>query len=100
VHSSTFWPPVETAPFVENAICSSQAGFRSFVKDQVTMGVWVHVWFFSFIPLIFLSVSVEIPYSFYHYCPVMQLEDRDADSPRRFLLLRIVFVVLVFCYSK
>jgi len=35
-------PPVETAPFVENALFFPLDSFSSFVKDQVTVGVWVH----------------------------------------------------------
>ena len=57
-------------------------GFSSFVKDQVTIGVWIHFWIFNSIPLILLPVSVPISWSFYHYCSVIQLEVRDGDSPR------------------
>jgi hypothetical protein len=57
-------------------------GFSSFVIDQVTIGVWVHFWVFSSIPSIFLSVTVLILCSLYHYCSVIQLEVIDADSPR------------------
>ena len=32
-------------------------GFSSLVKDQVTIGVWVHFWVFNSIPLVYLSVS-------------------------------------------
>jgi hypothetical protein len=35
-------------------------GFSSFVKDQVTIGVWVHFWVFNSIPLIFLPATVPI----------------------------------------
>jgi hypothetical protein len=34
--------PVEPAPFVENAVVFPLDGFSSFVKDQVTICVWVH----------------------------------------------------------
>jgi hypothetical protein len=62
-------------------------GFSSFVKDQVTIGVWVHFWVFTSIPLIFLFVSVQISCSFfYHYCSIVQLEVRDGDSPRSFIV--------------
>jgi hypothetical protein len=33
-------------------------GFSSFVKDQVTIGMWVHFWVFNSIPLIYMSVTV------------------------------------------
>jgi hypothetical protein len=34
------------APFVENALFPLD-GFSSLVKDQVTIGVWVHLWVFN-----------------------------------------------------
>jgi hypothetical protein len=56
--------PVEPAPFVENAFFPLD-GFRLFfVKEQVTVDVWVHFWVFSSIPLIYLHVSVPISSSF------------------------------------
>jgi hypothetical protein len=70
-HSSTSKPPVEPAAFVENAVFFPLDGFSSFVKDQVTIGVWVHFWAFSSIPLIYLSVTVLVPDSFYHNCSVV-----------------------------
>jgi hypothetical protein len=36
-------------------------GFSSLVKDQVTIGVWVHFWVFNSIPLIYLAGSVPVP---------------------------------------
>ena len=70
--------------------------FSSFVKVLVTIGVWVHFWVFNSIPLFYLSISVPMPCSFYHYCSVVQLEARNADSPRSSFLLRIVFAILGF----
>jgi hypothetical protein len=59
-------------------------GFGFFVKDQVTIGVWVHFWIFSSIPLINLPVSVPTPcIFFFNYSrSVVQLEVSDGDSPR------------------
>jgi hypothetical protein len=56
--------PVGTAPFVENAIFFPLDGFSSLVKDQVTIGVWVHFWVFNSIPLFYLSVTIPVPCSF------------------------------------
>ena len=36
-------------------------GFISLVKDQVTIGVWIHIWVFNSIPLLYLSVTVPVP---------------------------------------
>ena len=73
----------------QNLLLKMQSFFQwvilsSFVKDQVTIGVWVHFWVFNSIPLIYLPVSVPIPCSFYHYCSVVQLEVRDGDFPKSF----------------
>ena len=83
------------APFVENAVFFPLDGFTSLVKDQVTIGVWIHFWVFSSIPLIYLSVVVPVPCSFSHNCSVVQLEVRDGDSTR------VSFIVEnSFCYSR
>ena len=36
--------------------------FASFVKDKVSIGVWIHLWAFCFVPLIYISVFVAVPY--------------------------------------
>jgi hypothetical protein len=55
---------VKPAPFVKDAIFFPLDGFNPFVKDQVTKGVWVHLWVFNSIPLIYLSVTVPVPCNF------------------------------------
>ena len=64
LRSSTCQQPVEPAPLVENAVFFPLDGFSFFVKDQVTIGGWVHFWVFNSIPLVYLSVSVPVPYRF------------------------------------
>jgi len=61
----------------------------------VTIGVWVHFWVFSSVPLIYLPVSVPIPCSFCDYCSVILLEVRDGDSPRSSFI-----VEYNFCYPE
>ena len=61
------------APFVENAVFFLLDVFSFLVKDQVTIGVWVHFWVFHSIPLIYMSVIVPGPFSFYHNCSAVQL---------------------------
>jgi hypothetical protein len=72
----------------------------SFVKYQVTIGVWVHFWVFNSVPLICLPISVPISCRFFfffnHYSFVIQLEVTDSDSPRSSILLKIVFNTLDF----
>jgi len=60
LNSSTRWTPVEPAPFIKTAIFFQLDGFSSFVKDHVTIGVWVHFWVVNSIPFFYLPVSVPI----------------------------------------
>ena len=34
----------------------------SFVKDKVSICVWIYLWAFYFVPLIYISVFVPVPY--------------------------------------
>ena len=34
----------------------------SFVKDKVSTGVWIYLWAFYFVPLVYISVFVPVPY--------------------------------------
>jgi hypothetical protein len=70
-------------------------GFSSFVKGQVTIGVWVHFWVFNSILLIHLSVTVPIPCRFYHTYSVVQLEFRYGVSTRGSFI-----VEKSFCYPR
>ena len=69
--------------------------FSSLVEDQVTIGVWVHFWVFNSIPLIYLSVAVPVPCSFYHNCSVLQLNVWHSDSTRGSFNLE-----KSFCYPR
>ena len=108
MHSSTCWLPVEPAPFVDNAVFFPLDGFSSFVKDQVTIGVWIHFWVFNSIPLIYLPVIVPIPCRFFFvlFCFFVFLSSLLLCSTvwgqgwwfpsEVLLLLRIVFAILGF----
>jgi hypothetical protein len=48
------------APFVENSVFFPLDGFSSLVKNQVTIGVWVHFWAFISIALINLCSTMFI----------------------------------------
>ena len=87
-------PPVVPAPFVENAVFFPLDGFSSLDKDQVTIGVWVHFWVFNSIPLVYLSVSIPVPCSFYHNCSVVKLRLGMVIPPDVLLSLRRVFTIL------
>ena len=93
--------PVEPASFVENVVFFPLDGFSNFVKDQLTINMWVHFWVFNYIPLIFLPVTVTTAYRFSYYCSAIQLEFRDGDFTQKFFyLLSVVFNILGFWLLK
>jgi len=72
----------------------SQLFWASLTKIKyacVCVCVWFYFWVFNSILLINLSVSVPISFSFYHYCSVVALEVRDADSPRHYFIVKNCF---------
>jgi hypothetical protein len=80
------------APFVENAVFFFPLdGFSSYVKDQVTIGIWVHFLVFNSIPLIYLPVILPIPFRFYQNCYVVQLDVKDGDSTRSSFIVETRF---------
>ena len=72
----------------------------SFVKDKVSIGVWIYLQAFYFVPLIYISVFVPVP-----YCPVdcgfvVEPEVRQVDSSSSILLSQDSFVYSrFFCIS-
>jgi hypothetical protein len=84
------------APFVENALFFPLDGFSSLVKDQVTIGVWVHFLVFNSIPMIYFSVAIPVPWSFYPNYSVVQLRSGIVIPPEVLLSLRRVFALLGF----
>jgi hypothetical protein len=73
-------------------------GFSFFVKDHVTIAMWVHFWVLNSFQLIFLPISVTIPCTFYHYWSVVLLEVIHQNLLLLLLLLLLskVFSILSF----
>ena len=61
----------------ENAVIFPVDDLSFFIKDQVTISIFVHFWDFNSVPLIYLPVSLTIPYRF---LSVTQCEVRGGDS--------------------
>ena len=78
---------IQPASFVEDIFIFPLYCFGFFVKNQVSVGVWVYFWVFESIPLINSSVSVPISWNFY-FCWffLVQLEVRDSDTARSFIV--------------
>ena len=75
----------------------------SFVKDKLSIDVWIYLWVFWFVPLICISVFVPVPYCLDDCGFVVETEVRQIDSSSSILLsqdwfgyLRFVFF---FCIS-
>ena len=56
------------------------------VKDKVSIGVWVCLWAFYFVPLIYISVFVPVPYCLDDCGFVFEPEVRQVDSSSSILL--------------
>ena len=58
----------------------------SFIKDEVSIFVWIYLWGFYFVPLISISVFVPVPYylddcSFVVYSEVRQVDSSSSSLP-------------------
>ena len=84
---------IRPAPFVDNVFFFPLYVFVSFVKDQVSIDVYIYLWVFNSIPLSNLSVSVPIPYTIFlnHYCSVLELVVRNADFSRHSFIVENCF---------
>ena len=64
-------------------------------------GLWVYVWILNSISCIYLSFSVPLSCSFYHYCSIVHLEVRSGEFPRCSLIVQNSFCYPgLFCHSR
>ena len=63
----------------------------SFVKDKVSIGAWVYLWALYFVPLIYISVFVPIPYCLDDCGFEVESEVRQVDSSSSILLSQDCF---------
>ena len=63
----------------------------SFVKDKVSIGAWIYLWAFYFLPLIYISVFVPVPYCLDDCGFVVEPEVRQDDSSISSLLSQDCF---------
>ena len=74
----------------------------SFVKDKVSISAWIYLWAFYFVPLIYISVFVPVPYCLGDGGFVEEPEVRQVDSSSSILLSQDCFGylrVFVFPYK-
>ena len=68
----------------------------SFVKDKVSIGAWIYLWAFYFVPLIYVSVFMPVPYCLDDSGFVVEPEVRQVDSSSSILLSQDCFGSLRF----
>ena len=79
------------APLVKEIVFSPLYIIASFVKDKVSIGVWIYLWAFSFVPLIYTSVPVPVPCCLDDCSFVVEPEVRQVDSSSSILLSQDCF---------
>ena len=72
----------------------------SSVTDKVSIGVWIYLWAFYFVPWIYISVFVPVPYSLDDCGFVVEPEVRQVDSSISILLLKIVLAIQGFLFFQ
>ena len=72
----------------------------SFVKDKVSIGAWIYPWAFHFVPFIYITVFVPVPYCLNDCGFIVEPEVRQIDSTSSILLFQDCFgYSRFFCIS-
>ena len=78
-------------PLVNEIVFSPLYILASLVKDKVSIGAWVYLWTFYFVPLIYIFLFVPVPYCFDDCGFVVEPEVRQVDSSSSILLSQDCF---------
>ena len=90
------WLTTFPAPLVKEIVFPPLYILASFVKDKVSLGGQIYLWAFHFVPLIFISVFVPVPYSLDECSFIVEPEVRQVDSSSSILLSHDCFGYLRF----
>jgi len=91
--------PVFPAPLDKEIVFSLFYILASFVKDKVSIGAWIFLWAFCFVPLIYISVFVPVPYCLDDCGFVVEPEIRQVDSSSSILCQDSFGYLKFFCIS-
>ena len=80
------WLTIFPSINVKERVFSPLYILASFVKDKVSIGAWIYLWAFYFVPLIHVSVFVPVPHSLNDSGFVVESEVRKGDSFSSILL--------------
>ena len=79
-HSFTRGWPDFPASLVKEIVFNPLYILASFVEDKVSICAWIYLWAFYFVPLIYISVFVPVPYCLDDCGFVVEPEVRQVDS--------------------
>ena len=68
----------------------------SFILLQVSIGVWIYLWAFYFVPLIYISVFVPVPYCLTTVTLWYSLKSGRLIPPVPFFFLKIALAIRGF----
>ena len=75
--------------------------FGFFVKNQMSVRLWIYVLVYHLILLINVSIFMLIPHCFYYYSSVAGIEIRNGDASGSSFIVQDCFQLSwVFCFSK
>ena len=80
------WLTSFPTPLVKEIVFSPLCILASFVKDKVSIGAWIYLWASYFVPLIYISVLVSVPYCLDDCGFVVEPEVKQVDSSSSILL--------------
>ena len=93
------WLTSFPAPLVKEVVFFLLYILASFVKDKVSIGMWIYLWAFYSVPLIYISVFVPVPYCLDDCGFVVESEVRQIDSSSPFFFLKIAFLPQFFEFN-
>ena len=85
------WLTSFPAPLLKEIVFSPLYILASFVKDKVSVGAWIYLWAFYFVPLIYISVFVLVLYCLGDCSFVVEPGVRQVDSSSSILLSQDCF---------
>ena len=83
--------PVFSTPFVEETILSPLCILHTVVEDQMAIYAWIYFWALNSIPLLYMSVFMQVPYCFEYCSFVIYFEIRSSYATSVFLLFQDLF---------
>ena len=85
------WLTSFPSTIVKKVVFSSLYILASFIEDKMSIGAWIYLWAFYFVPLIYISVFVPVPYCLEDCGFVVEPEVRQVDSSSFILLSQDCF---------